>query len=488
MRHTIRSFLIAVAAICNPTWSVVAAASAPATLVEDCPSSLPTCVDNSETATTNLEKVEKRLNASTSVNEEEIDADAHSHADADDVDTTTTDESTQFDKNIAYDGSDLIEWINSNGGFIHPNARIGLDPTGQYRGVFVKNVGDDEDGGTAEGIKDDDIIAKIPWDLIVKPLKYRYNDFGTNCDALHEMYRQFQLGDESKYAPYINYLKNQPAGRIPSEWSESGKHLLRRILDQEEGKVGLPPYDALDRFEQIWMKECQGEDTPLARAAFFQFTSRDEDTLMVPFYDMHNHSNDPKKLNTISWKPEKEGEDFTLHAIRNIVPGEQILISYNRCHGCWFDTKYKDCETRSFGGTDHLFNQFGFVEDYPQFWILPQFEDNGKLFDEVLFCLDRHDDDDDDDEDQLVVRRFGENRSHEPDEIPVEENLIWLREHVMRLQELEGMLKNDGELKKSMPSYEWETSWQYHTALVTAMSTAIDAAKEAAEDVFGSQD
>ncbi|KAL7452501.1 hypothetical protein ACHAWC_005726 [Mediolabrus comicus] len=209
---------------------------------------------------------------------------------------------------------------------------------------------------------------------------------------------------------------------------------------------------------------------------------------MVPFYDMHNHSNDPKKLNTISWKPEKEGEDFTLHAIRDIVPGEQILISYNRCHGCWFDTKYKDCETRSFGGTDHLFNQFGFVEDYPQFWILPQFEDNGKLFDEVLFCLDRHDDDDDDDEDQLVVRRFGENRSHEPDEIPVEENLIWLREHVMRLQELEGTLKNDGELKKSMPSYEWETSWQYHTALVTAMSTAIDAAKEAAEDMFGSQD
>jgi hypothetical protein len=49
-------------------------------------------------------------------------------------------------------------------------------------------------------------------------------------------------------------------------------------------------------------------------------------------------------------------------------------------------------------------------------------------------------------------------------------------------------LKNDGELKKSMPSYEWETSWQYHTALVTAMSTAIDAAKEAAEDMFGSQD
>ena len=63
--------------------------------------------------------------------------------------------------NLSYDGSDLIAWINSNGGFIHPNARIGLDPTGQYRGVFVKSVG--EEGGTSDGIEDDDIIARIPW-------------------------------------------------------------------------------------------------------------------------------------------------------------------------------------------------------------------------------------------------------------------------------------------------------------------------------------
>lgn len=66
------------------------------------------------------------------------------------------------DKNLTYDGSDLIEWITSNGGFIHPNARIGLDPTGQYRGVFVKSVGGEE-GGTEEGIEEDDLVASIPW-------------------------------------------------------------------------------------------------------------------------------------------------------------------------------------------------------------------------------------------------------------------------------------------------------------------------------------
>ena len=81
------------------------------------------------------------------------------------VDDTTQQQQQQQqqeeeDKNIAYDGSDLIEWINSNGGFIHPNARIGLDPTGQYRGVFVKNV---DEGGTEEGIGEDELVCSIPW-------------------------------------------------------------------------------------------------------------------------------------------------------------------------------------------------------------------------------------------------------------------------------------------------------------------------------------
>ena len=73
------------------------------------------------------------------------------------ISTTVNEEE---DKNSSYDGSELIEWINTNGGYIHPNARIGLDPSGQYRGVFVKTV---EEGGTAEGIENDDIIGRIPW-------------------------------------------------------------------------------------------------------------------------------------------------------------------------------------------------------------------------------------------------------------------------------------------------------------------------------------
>ena len=84
----------------------------------------------------------------------------------DGAETKTTDEgSTEQkvdgeDENLTQLGSNLIEWINSNGGYIHPNARIGLDPSGQYRGVFVKTV---EEGGTGDAIKDGDIVGRIPW-------------------------------------------------------------------------------------------------------------------------------------------------------------------------------------------------------------------------------------------------------------------------------------------------------------------------------------
>ena len=50
--------------------------------------------------------------------------------------------------------------MDSNGGVLHPNARIGLDPTGSYRGIFVKREG--EEGGTDDGEEDGDIVARIP--------------------------------------------------------------------------------------------------------------------------------------------------------------------------------------------------------------------------------------------------------------------------------------------------------------------------------------
>jgi len=44
------------------------------------------------------------------------------------------------------------------------------------------------------------------------------------------MYEEFKLGDESKHAPYINYLKHQPRGLLPAEWSDAGRKLLEETI------------------------------------------------------------------------------------------------------------------------------------------------------------------------------------------------------------------------------------------------------------------
>ena len=81
--------------------------------------------------------------------ENKIDEDGHSNSD------TSSDEDDEIVE-------ELLNWIITNGGYIHPNAHIKfVSPTQSYRGVFVKNI--NEEGGTPEGIKKGDIICKIPW-------------------------------------------------------------------------------------------------------------------------------------------------------------------------------------------------------------------------------------------------------------------------------------------------------------------------------------
>ncbi len=75
----------------------------------------------------------------------------------------------ETDNNSEYDGIKLVEWIISNGGYIHPNVRIGADPSGKYRGVFVKNWNAERSsdgvgiGKSGRGIGKDEVIAEIPW-------------------------------------------------------------------------------------------------------------------------------------------------------------------------------------------------------------------------------------------------------------------------------------------------------------------------------------
>jgi hypothetical protein len=294
-----------------------------------------------------------------------------------------------------------------------------------------------------------------------------------------------EKGDKSERAPYVRYLLSQTRGTMPGEWSMAGsKFLATDIL----GDGDLPPYEDSWRtkFDKEWLKGCLGTDRAsdpsthaFERDAYWLASSRDEDTLMVPVYDMANHSNDPALLNTLSYKPEKAGDAFLFVASRDIVGGEQVYNSYNRCNAC-SDARYvNDCETYSFARTPDLFVSFGFVEEYPQNWEFDPHNDDSSDDDddetEFNFCLHR------DAESGELEARWGDREDDKPDSADVR----WLRKQLGRLrglsdqkERLEGQLVKavgDGEEADGdkMSRWEWESAWRYHNALSHAIAAAI---------------
>ena len=289
-------------------------------------------------------------------------------------------------------------------------------------------------------------------------------------------------------------MLNQPRGRIPQDWTVGGMRLLDVITNKEQlqqhdqqhdqqqhdndGRIlnRLPPTYKTTDFQQ-WLDECNGEDTPLSRHAVYQYISRDEDTLLIPFYDIHNHSNNPTKLNSHILKPKHPGKSFVLKSSRDIHPGEQIYISYNKCHPCWFDTTFRGCKSFSNYGSSDIFFVYGFVEDWPQYWnykivtssrssISSSDDDDGVLIEEVEFCVSPTSGEDNDDN-ELHVHFV------DSDYVPSHEHVTWFAQHLLRLNEVKLSMKNNLDLKQSVPSHEWDLAWLYHESLVTSISLAI---------------
>jgi len=371
------------------------------------------------------------------------------------------------DEHGDYNGLDIIEWIKSAPeGDIHPSLRIGRerpgDPT-SMNGLFVSAGGKPiEKGG---------IIAQIAWEHLISPgKKYGKSKF-FSCRAIYNIAKELKLGEKSTLAPYVRYLLSQPRGTMPGEWTKAGQDFLSKLL----GNGDLPPYEGTWRneFHDKWVEGCDGREyDDMEHAAYWLSASRDEDTLMVPIYDMANHSNDPKKLNTLSYKPDMAGDTFRFIANAKIMPGEQIYNSYNRCNSC-ADVPDGDCETVSYYSTPHIFEHFGFVEDYPQSWVFePDNLDSDDSSDDdttVDFCLER-----DKETNELDV-------SWDEDEIPDTDDTQWLEEQLERLVEFsneygkleDSMVRDDGDEDiAKMTRWEWDSTWRYHRSLILAINAS----------------
>jgi hypothetical protein len=276
---------------------------------------------------------------------------------------------------------------------------------------------------------------------------FAYQDAHTNCGLVKRLIQEMRLGSDSYFAPFVNYLHDQPCGQLPSAWSKLGLELLFQILGMNPNgdEQSLPPDDFKYRsIETDWHGRCYGSKDPLEEKAHTMVTQRSWDDFMIPITDLISHRNGPwcnADITLADMEALQEGGSAKLRAIRDVQAGEEIYTSYNLCLMCVG-------RKAILYGTPEILRDYGFVEQYPQRWSFP----------EALIAFDL-------DKDGLTWIKDKERNKFS------ERGYRFLREQLERLIKL-----GETDLASpdpAIPKSEFDTIARYHRALVVAITHAV---------------
>jgi hypothetical protein len=339
----------------------------------------------------------------------------------------------------------LIDWMIAKGGYIHPQVQIRRwdtsDPT-SYFGVFVDDA-----------IKKDELLIKIPVAIRLQ-LDHKWLEEEAYSDILCELAwllkKEYELGDKSEYAPYINYVKEQSKYQLPAMWSDAGKELLEKVqgdLEMTGLTGGLESGEHMVNWIEDWFEgeACLVDDETNQRLEHFYLamaTQRGYDYALIPIFDMINHHNG--NVNTETRPSIFDAEGFGIYALRDLEKGEELFYSYHDCPEC---RDCPDCDsTMSYWGTPEMLRDFGFVEPYPHRFHL---EEDG---DDLTLLIEENP------EDEGVYDLTCVDGS-----CP---SLTYAQKHVDRLAPM-----HDNDIlpaKDRLPPHEYYNIDQYHDALYTA--------------------
>ena len=332
---------------------------------------------------------------------------------------------------------EIIDWIRSiEGGYVNDK-------------VELRRSGDNNDGPrgilAADVIEAGEVICTIPWDIIVKP--YPEDDEYDSCSTMEALYDDMK----EERTPHARYLKSMPRNFLTCWWSKSGRELLQQLVGKRLEPQGV--------WTQYWSKnyanwDCSGKsdmNEELWSHAVAMVSGRADDYLLVPFYDMINHRNG-EYYNTRH--KIAEGQNYQLVAHRRIEAGEQLHQSYNQCTVC---TGRHD----EFG-TAEMFLEYGFVESLPQRWYVHQVR--------LKFDLVEGDDAGGVPKVKFIVP-------------PSIWGVTFMEEEVRRLEQFGKDHRDDEDLAATLPPYELEMIWQYHSAVLTAFRTAIAEAEDKIDEI-----
>lgn len=208
---------------------------------------------------------------------------------------------------------------------------IGYEPGTTLRGLIA----------TAP-IPADTILVHTPPSLIISS-----SDPNDKCQVIDIMKNEMRLGTESKWYSYFEF-DDKSGSHLPMNWGEEHGNIL--LLDELQG---LPPRGDSHN-HVIWYQEAclHGQEDGLSDLdwrALGMYLTRAADIGMVPVYDLMNFNNG--KINTRLQRDENGG--LSVVSLMDIPAGTPI---------------YNSCSRGGWKSSDHVFNDYGYVEDYPQLW------------------------------------------------------------------------------------------------------------------------
>ena len=96
----------------------------------------------------------------------------------------------------------------------------------------------------------------IPRRCLVTGPRNDNGDASDMCTVALELAKQMELGDQSQFALFMNYLQDtQWPAQLPSYWSPSGKRLLMSLLTNN-GRQLLPP----NKYLENWYAQMCGRE------------------------------------------------------------------------------------------------------------------------------------------------------------------------------------------------------------------------------------
>lgn len=350
--------------------------------------------------------------------------------------------------------NDMVEWVLSEGGSFNDKLEMRkVDPTNpnSYMGVFAK-----EDIGAQES------LIRIPKSCYIEIIDQAkvYHDENSEdeeagymyheniCTLSQKLMEEMKLGDKSKFAPYIAYLKTQNPGQLPVNWSEPGKNLLRKAF-----KPGSDVVDWIDRYYMKGISEASCINDDSFEIHMMEMTiQRSFDTALIPIWDMVNHHNG--RINTEnSSMYDKDG--LKVRASRPIKSGEEIFASYDKCVDC------KNMFVQ--WGTPEIFRDFGFVEGYPHRWIF----DDEELNIDIWFEIKQNH------KNELSIEWWFDEATGMHD-VPNVKELLFLRKELNRITEVGKALNlTDVAYSGEIPIREWHMIAEYQKAAEQGVRLAL---------------